>query len=104
LDGARVPIELSLPGSWNLSNAALAITAAVHLGIDPERAAQALPAVTSVAGRYMQVPLGDGRHARVLLAKNPAGWTEVLRFLHEGDSSVVIAVNARIADGKDPSW
>jgi UDP-N-acetylmuramyl tripeptide synthase len=52
----------------------------------------------------MQVPLGDGRQARVLLAKNPAGWTEVLRFLHDRDTAVVIAVNARVADGKDPSW
>ncbi len=53
----------------------------------------------------MNVPIGDGRDARVLLAKNPAGWTEVLRFLHERESAaVVIAVNARVADGKDPSW
>jgi len=104
LDGTRVPLELALPGRWNLANAALAVTAAAHLGVDPERAADALRSVTSVAGRYMQVPLGDGRHARVLLAKNPAGWTEVLRFLHARDTAVVIAVNARVADGKDPSW
>src|SRR6185295_14038668 len=52
----------------------------------------------------MRVPLGDGRDARVLLAKNPAGWTEVLQFLAGREGSVVIAVNARIADGKDPSW
>jgi UDP-N-acetylmuramyl tripeptide synthase len=104
LDGTRVALELALPGQWNLANAALAVSAAVHLGVDPATAAGALPAVTSVAGRYMRVPIGDGREARVLLAKNPAGWTEVLRFLHHGDSSVVIAVNARVADGKDPSW
>jgi UDP-N-acetylmuramyl tripeptide synthase len=104
LDAARIPLQLSLPGRWNLANAALAVTAAAHLGVDPARAAESLHAVTSVAGRYMQVPLGDGRHARVLLAKNPAGWTEVLRFLHNRKTSVVIAVNARVADGKDPSW
>jgi hypothetical protein len=28
----------------------------------------------------------------------------VLRFLADTDSAVVIAVNARVADGKDPSW
>ena len=104
LDGTRVPLQLSLPGQWNFANAAMAVAAAAHLGVDPIRAAEALPAITSVAGRYMSVPIGDGRHARVLLAKNPAGWTEVLRFLHDRDASVVIAVNARIADGKDPSW
>jgi hypothetical protein len=28
----------------------------------------------------------------------------VLHFLHHRDTAVVIAVNARVADGKDPSW
>ena len=67
-------------------------------------AAHAVDGVTTVAGRYMQVPLGDGRTARVLLAKNPAGWSEVLAFLAGIDTAVVLAVNARVADGKDPSW
>ncbi len=100
----RVPLELALPGRWNLANAALAVVAAVHLGVTPEDAAAAAGTVTTVAGRYMRVPLGDGRSARVLLAKNPAGWSEVLHHLAGTGSPVVIAVNARIADGKDPSW
>jgi UDP-N-acetylmuramyl tripeptide synthase len=40
----------------------------------------------------------------VLLAKNPAGWTEVLRYLSAVPGAVVVAVNARVADGKEPSW
>ncbi|MBM3672812.1 MAG: DUF1727 domain-containing protein [Actinobacteria bacterium] len=104
LDGTRIALSIALPGSWNRANAALAVAAAAHLGVDPSVAAESLDAVTSVAGRYMSVPLGDGRNARVLLAKNPAGWTEVLQFLHHRDTAVVIAVNARVADGKDPSW
>ena len=97
----RVPLELALPGRWNLANAALAVVAAVHLGVAPEDAAAAAGTVATVAGRYMRVPLGDGRSARVLLAKNPAGWSEVLHHLAGAGSPVVIAVNARIADGKD---
>ena len=105
LDGTRVPLRLALPGRWNLANAALAVTAAAtHFGIDPYEAADAASTITTVAGRYMTVALPDGRNARVLLAKNPAGWSEVLHHLAEQDCSVVIAVNARIADGKDPSW
>ncbi len=105
LDGTRVPLRLALPGRWNLANAALAVTAATtHYGIDPQDAADAAATITTVAGRYMTVALPDGRKARVLLAKNPAGWSEVLHHLAEHDCSVVIAVNARIADGKDPSW
>ncbi len=105
LDGHRVPLRLQLPGRWNLANAALAVTAAAtHFGVDPDRAAAAAATNATVAGRYMSVPLGDGRSARVLLAKNPAGWTEVLQHLSRRAGSVVIAVNARVADGKDPSW
>ena len=35
----------------------------------------------------MTIPLGDGRRRRVLLAKNPAGWAEVLRYLSERGGS-----------------
>ena len=105
LGDERVPLRLALPGRWNLANAALAVTAAhTHFDVPAAVAADAVGAVTTVAGRYMHVPLGDGRHARVLLAKNPAGWSEVLHYLAGIDTSVVIAVNARVADGKDPSW
>jgi lipid II isoglutaminyl synthase (glutamine-hydrolysing) len=51
------------------------------------------------------VPVGDGREATVILAKNPAGWTEALRHVSDrARAAVTIAVNARVADGKDPSW
>jgi UDP-N-acetylmuramyl tripeptide synthase len=104
LDGQRVALRLAVPGRWNLANAALAVTAATHFDVTAGDAADALAEVTTVAGRYMRVPLGDGRDARVLLAKNPAGWSEVLQFLAGIDTAVVLAVNARVADGKDPSW
>lgn len=105
LGDVRIPLALALPGQWNRANAALAVAAAVaHYGVDPAVAAAAVAAVDTVAGRYMRVPLDDGRRARVLLAKNPAGWSEVLRWVHDTGRPVVIAVNARVADGKDPSW
>jgi lipid II isoglutaminyl synthase (glutamine-hydrolysing) len=106
LDGRRIPLELQLPGAWNLANAALAlVAAATHFGIDPTAAARAMRDVESVAGRFMRVPLGDGRHVTVVLSKNPAGWSEALRLVADRPGAgVVIAVNARVADGKDPSW
>src|SRR5436305_1031580 len=102
--------ELVLPGRWNLTNAALAVTAAAtHFGVDPREAAEAAATITTVAGRYMSVALPDGRRARVLLAKNPAGWSEVLHHLSvpppaRRNCPVVIGVNARVPDGKDPPW
>jgi len=104
LGDRAVTIGLGLPGRWNVLNAALAITAAAELGVDPEVAATAAAAVTTVSGRYATYRLADGRPARVLLAKNPAGWSEVLAWLNERDNGVVLAVNAHVADGRDTSW
>jgi len=106
LDGTPVPLRLRLPGAWNRANAALALVAAVeHFDVSPTVAADAMAGVTSVAGRFMRVALGDGREVTVILSKNPAGWTEALRLVADRPTAgVVIAVNARVADGKDPSW
>jgi UDP-N-acetylmuramyl tripeptide synthase len=106
LYGRRFPLRLRLPGAWNRANAALAlVAAATHFGIDAESAAHAMGEVETVAGRFMRVPIGEGRDATVILAKNPAGWSEALRHVAACDgAAVTIAVNARVADGKDPSW
>ncbi len=103
-DGDRVQLSLSLPGRWNLANAAMALTAARELGVGMKEAAAAMSGVREVGGRQATWRLPDGRNARLLLAKNPAGWTEVLRFLAGTDSGVVVALNCQVADGKDPSW
>ncbi len=104
LGDRAVAIELALPGRWNVLNAALAITAAVELGVDATVAAAAAGRVTTVSGRYATYHLADRRPARVLLAKNPAGWSEVLAWLDQRDSGIVLAVNAHVADGRDTSW
>ncbi|MFZ4585956.1 MAG: MurT ligase domain-containing protein [Acidimicrobiia bacterium] len=104
VDGTRLTLNVALPGRWNECNAALAIVAARALGIRPAHAAAAVASVTTVSGRYATYELGDGRPVRVFLAKNPAGWSEVLHYLEGSDDGVVLAVNAHIADGRDPSW
>lgn len=104
IEGERVPVTLQLPGSWNVANAALALVAAHQLGVDPPLAANAVGALTTVSDRYRTYLLPDGRELQLFLAKNPAGWSEVLRHLQPVDCGVVLAVNAHIADGKDPSW
>ena len=100
-----VTLALQLPGSWNRMNAALALTTAIaHFEIDGEDAVRGLRTVEVVSGRFSTCRLPDGRDVRVLLAKNPAGWTEVLRWLEPQATAVVLAVNAHVADGRDPSW
>jgi UDP-N-acetylmuramyl tripeptide synthase len=98
-----VTLHPGVPGRHNLANAALAVVAAMKLGIDPAVAARGAEVITSVAGRYETVTVGTTR-ARLLLAKNPAGWRELLTMIEGQDRPVLLAINARIADGRDPSW
>jgi lipid II isoglutaminyl synthase (glutamine-hydrolysing) len=100
-DGRELPLRLRLPGAVNRGNAAFAVAAAVAMGVDPEVAAARLESVDVVDGRYATLDLG-GRSARLLLAKNPAGWAAALSMI-EGNV-VAVGINARIADGTDTSW
>jgi UDP-N-acetylmuramyl tripeptide synthase len=101
--GRRVPVALQLPGRFNLGNAAMAATAAAAMGVAEEEALAAMSSTTDVFGRYEVVEVG-GVRARLLLAKNPAGWVGIFDLLAPAPAPVVVAINARIADGRDPSW
>jgi UDP-N-acetylmuramyl tripeptide synthase len=102
-DAERIPLQLHLPGRCNEANAAMAMAAAHQLGVPRPKAVAAMVDTEEVAGRYRTVTVGSTR-ARMLLAKNPAGWLEVFDLLAPSPAPVVVAINARIADGKDPSW
>jgi lipid II isoglutaminyl synthase (glutamine-hydrolysing) len=97
-------LDLAMAGKWNLANAALALVSCEMLGANVEKSKDAISGLSEVNGRLHQWHLRDGRVARLLLAKNPAGWNQVLGFLATLDSGVVVAVNAQTADGTDPSW
>jgi UDP-N-acetylmuramyl tripeptide synthase len=103
VDGERVPFTMALPGAFNRGNGLAALLAAVRLGVDTRAAAAAICAVTDVVGRFSVIDV-DGTGARLLLAKNPAGWSALLHLLADDTAPVVVAVNARVADGLDPSW
>jgi UDP-N-acetylmuramyl tripeptide synthase len=102
-DGLSLPMRLALPGSVNRGNAAQAVAAAVALGADPEKAVAAVSEVDEVAGRYRTIRVG-GHDARILLAKNPAGWQEALSMVDKNAAGVVISVNGQVPDGEDLSW
>jgi UDP-N-acetylmuramyl tripeptide synthase len=96
-------MRLALPGTANRGNATQAVAAAVALGADPAAAVAAVSLVDEVAGRYRTVRIG-AHTARILLAKNPAGWQEALSMVDTGAAGVVIAVNGQVPDGEDLSW
>ena len=100
--GEKHTVALTIPGQVNVGNAALAAAAASVWGISPAEALAAMAAIPSVEGRYLETSYA-GRPVRLLLAKNPAGWSEALQMARP-DAGIVIAVNARAADGRDPSW
>jgi UDP-N-acetylmuramyl tripeptide synthase len=115
-DGSRRTVDLRLPGWFNRANAAMAVVAAgVLLGADASSvgteatssALERIAAIGSVEGRFGAVRR-RGRDVRLVLAKNPAGWAAVFDLLDGSESAptapVVLSINARTADGLDPSW
>jgi UDP-N-acetylmuramyl tripeptide synthase len=117
MDGSRsrvrtpsgeIELELPLPGLYNVYNALAAIAAGLRLGVEPQRIATALGEMRAAFGRVETIPVGDVP-VSILLIKNPAGANEVLRTLmlegrERGPIDLWVALNDRIADGRDVSW
>jgi UDP-N-acetylmuramyl tripeptide synthase len=101
--GQALPVRPSLPGRANRANAAFAVAAAETLGVPAHHGAAAVGRLDAVAGRYQWHRINNHR-VRTLLAKNPAGWVEMLDLLDGSDRPIVISINARQADGFDTSW
>ena len=118
MDGSRtrvrtpegeIELELPLPGLYNVYNALAAVAAGLRLGVAPERIAAALGEMRAAFGRVETIAVGASGSVSILLIKNPAGANEVLRTLRleaaDGDGiDLWIALNDRIADGRDVSW
>ncbi len=114
-DGGRWPVEIGLPGQFNRANAAMVAVAAPLMAegdggrstlLTPAVALARLAALDEVEGRFAG-PSGPATPVRLLLAKNPAGWTAIFDLLDESGPNrlpVVLSVNARVADGLDTSW
>ena len=102
-------LRLPLPGLYNVYNALAAVAAGLRLGVGPERIAAALGELRAAFGRVETIAVG-GVPVSILLIKNPAGANEVLRTLllesreGRGGIDLWIALNDRIADGRDVSW
>ena len=102
-DGRRHEVRLALPGRFNQANALLAAVAAEACGIQAGTALDAMASVQEVAGRFTVRSFGAAR-ARLMLATNPAGWDELLDLVAGSPAPLVVSINARVADGADPSW
>jgi UDP-N-acetylmuramyl tripeptide synthase len=103
IDAVSVDLELSMPGEFNRSNAAMALSALHCVGVDLDEAVRRVNAIHSVVGRF-SVRRWKGHVLRLLLAKNPSGFAAMMATLPDDQSDVWVAINARVADGHDPSW
>lgn len=93
--------DLQVPGAFNVSNAACALAAAVAFGVQLTEALAGMHTVIAPAGRFATAHFGSTT-ARLLLAKNPAGWAEALPLA--SSDPVILAIDSVAADGKDVSW
>jgi lipid II isoglutaminyl synthase (glutamine-hydrolysing) len=99
--------ELPLPGVYNVYNALAAVCAGLRSGVSLEQIREGLESMRAVFGRVETIEV-SGKPVSILLIKNPAGANEVLRTLTlestDGGIDLWVALNDRIADGRDVSW
>ena len=96
---------MPLPGLYNVYNALAAATAAQAVAVAWEPVSAAIEQAVPVFGRGERIE-AEGRSIRLLLAKNPTGFNEVLRtlFTDEIERNVLLVLNDNTADGHDISW
>src|SRR6266516_1423282 len=114
IDRLRIQIEtrthqgeivIPLAGFYNVYNALAAIAASQALSINWEPIVSGIEQFKPAFGRGERVHV-EGRTLRLLLAKNPTGFNEVLRTLFSDgiQRHVLFVLNDNIADGQDISW
>jgi UDP-N-acetylmuramyl tripeptide synthase len=100
-------LELPLPGLYNVYNALAALAAGLRSGVPLQQVREGLESTRAVFGRVETIEV-SGKPVSILLVKNPAGTNEVLRTLmlesSDGGIDLWLALNDRIADGRDVSW
>ena len=98
-------VRLGVPGLYNVYNALAAASLALSLDVALDDVVAGLERFQAAFGRFERFSVGD-RGFLLLLVKNPAGANEALRTLEEGGvpPALVVALNDRIADGRDVSW
>jgi len=92
LPGGRAPVELSLPGGFNVQNALAAAAAAHAMGIGAETIAHGLAAMRAVPGRFEPVDAGQPFAPIVDYAHTPQALENVLRVARQLEPRRLICV------------
>jgi UDP-N-acetylmuramyl tripeptide synthase len=105
LEVAGATLALPIGGLHNAYNAAAAVATADVLGVPLATTLEALAGFRPRFGRSEEFEV-DGRPVRLVLTKNPAGTSVVIREMATDPSvgAAVVSVSDLTADGRDISW
>lgn len=103
--GSKNIVRVNIGGAYNVYNAVGCAAALSCAGVDEKTIISAIEHFKGAFGRMEQFKNGD-KNINVILVKNPAGFSQTMRFLSNitEDFSVFISLNDNGADGRDISW
>ena len=101
----KYPVDLSIPGDYNVENAAAAAAACLPFGIPCEEALSALKDFRAPFGR-METFSMEGVPVTICLTKNVVSADNVLSCIasREPDARVVFGFHTNIGDSADRTW
>jgi UDP-N-acetylmuramyl tripeptide synthase len=104
-DAQQHEMVVPLPGFYNIYNALAATAGALAVGMPWEPVISGIEQFKPVFGRGERIQ-AEGRSLRLLLAKNPTSFNEVIHTLFsEGTPRhLLLVLNDNAADGRDISW
>lgn len=103
--GRATPLQIRLPGRYNVYNAVAAVAGALAVDVAADLAAGAVTQARGAFGRAETV-IADGRTVRLFLIKNPTGADAVLEVVGAGErrQDLLCLLSDNDADGHDVSW
>ncbi|AWZ49231.1 DUF1727 domain-containing protein [Clostridiaceae bacterium 14S0207] len=98
-------ILINQPGTYNIYNALCAFSIGKELNISTDKIKESLQTQESSFGRQEEINI-EGKKAKVILVKNPAGYDEALNtvLLDKDKINLCFMLNDHYADGRDVSW
>jgi UDP-N-acetylmuramyl tripeptide synthase len=103
-DGGRFPVDVKLPGLFNVYNALAAAALGLNLGLAEDAIAKGIEGYTTLFGRSERWNI-RGKTALIQLIKNPAGASQaVSAAVNDPNARILVAINDNYADGRDVSW
>jgi len=100
LNGKNAVLKINLGGIYNIYNALCAAAVLSELGITTRQIEAALAGFEGAFGR-----MEDFGRTKMLLVKNPAGFTQTMHYVSSLHAeNLIFVLNDNKADGSDVSW